>query len=123
VVLLLPAIYISVTTYGAIGAAVVWVILNLGYVLIATPMMHRVLLTSEMWRWYRQDVLVPFAFALAAAAAVALLGSSASKESLMQNTLLLVLAMFATIASAAVATPLGRSEIRAMVCRVRLLLR
>ena len=59
IVLLLPAIYIAATHYGALGAAYVWVALNLAYLLVATPLMHRKLLSSEMWRWYRLDILFP----------------------------------------------------------------
>ena len=122
-VLLLPAIYVAVKLYGAIGAAAVWVILNLGYVLIATPIMHRTLLTGEMWHWYRRDLLAPFGVTLAAVGTLALLSPPASQESSTHNILLLVLATFTAVASAAVATPLGRHEMGATFRRVRLLLR
>jgi len=118
VVLLLPAIYLAVTISGAIGAAYVWLILNLGYVLIATPIMHRVLLTGEMWRWYRQDVLAPLVFALAAVGTLALLAPPASEESSLKNILILALATFTAVGSAAVGTPLGRYEILATFRRV-----
>jgi O-antigen/teichoic acid export membrane protein len=119
VVVLLPAIYVGVTKYGAIGAAAVWVILNLGYVLIATPIMHRALLTGEMWRWYRQDVLTPFAFASASVGVLALLVPPTSNESSIQAILLLAFAIIVAVASAAVGTPLGRHEICAAFRRVR----
>lgn len=67
--LLVPAIIVTVPRYGALGAARVWVVLNLGYLLFEIPLMHRRLLRAEKWRWYREDVVFP----LAAAAATVLL--------------------------------------------------
>lgn len=59
VVLLVPAILWTVPRYGAMGAAWAWVLLNAGYVSIGVFLMHRRLLPSEKWRWYRQDVAIP----------------------------------------------------------------
>jgi O-antigen/teichoic acid export membrane protein len=59
VAILIPAIVWIVPIYGAIGAAWVWVTLNAGYILFAIYFMHRRLLPTEKWRWYRQDVAVP----------------------------------------------------------------
>jgi O-antigen/teichoic acid export membrane protein len=69
VCVLVPAILWVVPTYGAIGAAWIWVILNLSYVLFAVQFMHLRLLRNEKWRWYSQDVAIP----LGAAVIVALL--------------------------------------------------
>ncbi|MBK6961248.1 MAG: oligosaccharide flippase family protein [Gammaproteobacteria bacterium] len=68
VVVLVPAIYFGVKTFGVIAAPVVWITLNSGYVALGVPLMHRKLLGGEMWRWYGQDVLAPTFAALAAAA-------------------------------------------------------
>lgn len=67
VVVLAPAIYLSVKAFGVIAAPIVWIVLNSGYVAMTVPLMHRKLLSAEMWRWYGADVLVP---ALAASAGV-----------------------------------------------------
>ncbi len=56
---IVPAILWVTPRYGAEGAAVVWVSLNLGYVLIAIPFMHRRILRGEKWRWYAYDLLAP----------------------------------------------------------------
>ena len=64
VVLLVPAIWLVVPIFGAIGAAWVWVILNVGYVIFEIALMHRRLLPKEKWRWYREDVGGPLAAAL-----------------------------------------------------------
>lgn len=58
-IILVPFIFIMTPHYGAVGAAVVWVILNSGYVLVVLPIMHRRLLQGEMWRWYVEDVGLP----------------------------------------------------------------
>lgn len=59
VVFLIPAMLWAVPLYGAIGAAWVWLGLNLGYVLITIQLMHRRLLINEKWKWYIADVLLP----------------------------------------------------------------
>jgi len=56
---LVPAIFWIVPTYGGIGAAWIWVALNVGYVLIAVQIMHRRILIGEKLRWYVGDVIAP----------------------------------------------------------------
>ena len=66
VALLVPALIWAVPQAGAIAAAAASVALNLGYLLIGVPIQHRRLLRTEMWRWYRADVVLPAAGAFAA---------------------------------------------------------
>jgi len=61
VVLLVPLIIYMTRHFGAVGGASVWVILNVGYCFIVTPLVHRRLLPHENRRWYWQDVGLPFA--------------------------------------------------------------
>ena len=68
-VVLVPMILILATRYGAPGAAAVWLALNVGYVLVFVPLMHRRLLRSEQWRWYTRDVLLPMSGAAIVATA------------------------------------------------------
>lgn len=56
---IVPAILWAVPHFGAIGAAWVWLILNIGYVFIGMHFMHRRLLLGEKWRWYRDAILKP----------------------------------------------------------------
>ncbi|MFA7062233.1 MAG: oligosaccharide flippase family protein [Pedobacter sp.] len=56
VIVLAPAIYFSTLRWGAIGAAVVWMVLNSFYFIICIQIMHRHLLKTEMRRWYVNDV-------------------------------------------------------------------
>ena len=64
VIVLVPMILSLVNIYGALGAAIAWIILNSGYVLIAIQIMHSRLLKGEQWRWYLTDVGKPFLAAL-----------------------------------------------------------
>ena len=70
VVLLIPTILLVVPVYGAIGVAWVWVILNAAYLVFSIFFMHRRLLPTEKWLWYRQDILLPLAIAIAAALSI-----------------------------------------------------
>ncbi len=54
-----PLMLIAVNRFGAVGAAGVWVMLNVGYLVGEIPIMHRRLLPGEQWRWYGQDVGTP----------------------------------------------------------------
>lgn len=61
--ILTPALIYGISRWGAMGAAVVWLILNSAYLLITVQIMHRRLLKTEKWRWYFQSVAVPMAIA------------------------------------------------------------
>ena len=67
VLLLMPLMIVLTKWYGAVGAASVWVILNVGYMFIIIPIMHRRLLPTEKWRWYFEDVGRPLITALVVA--------------------------------------------------------
>jgi O-antigen/teichoic acid export membrane protein len=59
VVLLVPLMVWMVQVWQGIGAAWVWIILNLGYFILEVPIMHRRLLKVEMGKWYGRDVILP----------------------------------------------------------------
>lgn len=56
---LVPLLLVLIDRYQGIGAATVWLILNLGYLAIEVPIMHRRLLKTEMRNWYRRDIIQP----------------------------------------------------------------
>ena len=60
VILLVPSTYFFAVHYGLTGAALPWLLLNAGYVLISAPLMYRVLLKAAKWSWYRSSVIYPF---------------------------------------------------------------
>jgi O-antigen/teichoic acid export membrane protein len=70
IVILIPSMIYGIYHYGAIGGAVGWMALNASYLLIRAQLMHRKILKGELWRWYLEDLLLPFSGAFA----VALLG-------------------------------------------------
>ncbi len=59
VIVLVPLLIIMINSHGAIGAAIVWVILNVGLLLFSIPAMHRRYLQQEMMKWYVIDVSIP----------------------------------------------------------------
>jgi O-antigen/teichoic acid export membrane protein len=58
-VVLVPALYLMTTLYGAVGAALVWLAINSVYVTVLIQLMHRRILPGEQWRWYWEDVGKP----------------------------------------------------------------
>jgi O-antigen/teichoic acid export membrane protein len=67
VLILAPSIVLMASLYGAVGAAFIWVVLNIGFVLFSSQLMHRRLLRGEQWRWYASDVGLPLSVSLGAA--------------------------------------------------------
>ncbi|MBI5326875.1 MAG: oligosaccharide flippase family protein [Deltaproteobacteria bacterium] len=64
VAVVVPAILWVTPRYGAIGAAWIWVALNVGYVIIGMHFIHRRLLPGEKWRWYGTDLGLPLSAAV-----------------------------------------------------------
>lgn len=54
-----PLVYFLGTRYGPVGAACVWPAVNLGYLAILLPLIHRNFLPGETRRWYLEDVGLP----------------------------------------------------------------
>jgi O-antigen/teichoic acid export membrane protein len=59
VILFVPLMIYMAMYFGAIGAASVWLLLNVGYILFEIPIMHRRILCKEMMPWYWHDVCMP----------------------------------------------------------------
>jgi len=59
VALFLPSLFFATSRWGVIGAAYLWILLNLGYVVFEIPIMHARLLTGQARQWYIQDVGLP----------------------------------------------------------------
>ena len=59
VFILVPLTIWATQTYGAIGAAGIWILLNASYVLIGIQLMHLRLLKGEKVAWYLQDIGLP----------------------------------------------------------------
>jgi hypothetical protein len=67
VLLLAPLIYVMATRYGGLGAACVWLALNVGYVAVMLRLMHKRLLPGQLSTWFGRDFGAPFAAAFIAA--------------------------------------------------------
>jgi O-antigen/teichoic acid export membrane protein len=110
IAVLLPAIVVLASRYGAVGSAIVWVALNAGYATIGVGIMHRRLLRGELGRWYATDVGLPLAASVAAAGAVRLAipapAGAPTLFAVVATTLVL------TYLAAAAATPVGRDVLR-----------
>ena len=66
VVALVPLLLVLATRWGGMGAAAALLILNLGYVALAIPLMHRFILVGEFRRWLLGDILPAVVAVLAA---------------------------------------------------------
>jgi O-antigen/teichoic acid export membrane protein len=64
VILIVPLIIYMTKRFGAIGAASVWLFINLCDFFLVIPVMHRRLLRKEQWRWYGHDIGLPLAVGL-----------------------------------------------------------
>lgn len=57
---LVPVMLVLVTHFGGVGAAVAWLGLNVGYVLVAMPIIAGRVVPGELRSWYVADVGPPF---------------------------------------------------------------
>lgn len=73
VAVIVPGILWAVPRYGTIGAAWVWLALNIGYVLIGIQFMYRRLLTEQKWRWYLDSISKPMAVGVSVTITMALI--------------------------------------------------
>lgn len=64
IIVLVPTTILVAGAFGAVGVALIWVILNSGYVLICLQIMHRRLLPGEQRSWYGRDVALPLTMCL-----------------------------------------------------------
>jgi O-antigen/teichoic acid export membrane protein len=103
---LLPAVVVLASRYGPVGAAIVWVVLNVGYATIGVGIMHRRLLRGELGRWYAKDVGLPLVVTVAAAGAIRL--AFPAPGSIPAIVAVILLALAVTYLAASAATPVGR---------------
>lgn len=101
--------------HGGIGAASVWLCVNLAFVCIGLPFMHAQLLPRELGRWYLRDVLPPLATAMVMAGL--LRWAMPSIERTPGGLLTLALVGLLTLAAASVATPATRALLHGLLRR------
>jgi O-antigen/teichoic acid export membrane protein len=54
-----PLLWYLATRWGGVGAAFVWVLLNVSYFVVAIPVIHRNLPAGESRQWLLRDVIAP----------------------------------------------------------------
>jgi len=108
IVLTFPLIW-AVKTYRMIGAAYIWILLNIGYMFITIPFMHRRLLKFEMRNWYLKDCLFP----AIATTLVVLLGRLALPSTLnrLQTFYCLALIFASAFSASVLSAPLIRRRV------------
>jgi len=118
VILLVPLIIYMTIRYGAIGAASVWLVLNMGMFFFEIPIMHIRLLRKEKWRWYWQDVSLP----LAACILIAGIGRIFIREPMPQYIMLLYLIIVSilTLGITALTTPVTRTWLFMQLSKIKL---
>jgi O-antigen/teichoic acid export membrane protein len=117
ILVLTPSVYFAASRFGGVGAAAVWLILNLGYFVLAVQPMYRRYLTSERTRWYVVDIGIPLLVSLS----VATIGKALWMEGLdrLEQLAMLAAVSAAALAAAALATPTVRMAIFAALRSVR----
>jgi O-antigen/teichoic acid export membrane protein/SAM-dependent methyltransferase len=74
-----PLLVVLTKTYGVLGAAAVWPLLNAVYVAVAIPLTHRRILRQQASVWLLHDVLPPLMAAFVIAASARVVGCGAPR--------------------------------------------
>jgi O-antigen/teichoic acid export membrane protein len=108
VVTVVPGVMVLTALYGAVGGAIMWLVLNFTYLIIGVPLTHRRLLRGETRRWYIEDV----GFPSVAAVLVILFGMLMLKRPLPSSVL--VVGIGVTLVASAAAALSAASRIRGL---------
>jgi O-antigen/teichoic acid export membrane protein len=117
VILIVPLMIYMTNHYGATGAACAWLLLNIGFILLEIPIMHRILLQKEKWRWYWQDVLIPLATVLVIAG-LAKIFIHVPQTNFSKLIYLIALSSF-TLGITAIVTPVTRDWLSSWVLKIK----
>lgn len=103
---IVPSIFWTVPKYGAVGAAWVWVVLNIGYIFLAVHLMYRRILPSEKLYWYQQDLLMPLLGALIPVVLIKIV------MPVSENTFVQAMAISMAIGTALLASTIAADQLR-----------
>jgi len=92
-VIYLPLMYFMAVTFGAEGAAVSWLVMNVCYFVIMAPIIHRHLLPGSFAAWLGRDVLLPSA---SAAAVIALAAEVVPRAESYAGRLVMIVGVYGT---------------------------
>ena len=118
VILLVPLIIYMAMHYGAVGAASVWFVLNMGMFFFEIPIMHLRLLRKEKWRWYLQDVCLPLAVCILIAGLGRIFINGPMSQFMMLLNLIVISAL--TLGITAIATPVTRTWLFMQLSKIKL---
>lgn len=108
VLFLVPATYWGVMHIGAMAAAIAWMTLNAGYILLGMPFMHRRLLPKELAAWYRNDLGFPLLAGVTVAGMVFYWAGADAFGPRSESLMVVMLAGIACGLAVAASTPFGR---------------
>ena len=118
VILFVPLIIFMVARFGAIGGAIAWLALNIGFVIFWIPAMHKRLLVKEKWRWYWQDVCSPIVVSGTIAGSCRLFVSGSLSQFMI--FLCITFTLVLTIGATAIITPVTRVWLLGKLLKVKL---
>ena len=81
-----PLLFWWTGKYGVLGASFIWLAVNVGYILVAIPIFHRLYMRGELIKWYKIDIGVPFV-----SAAIIVLGAKYFQLQMLHNINILTL--------------------------------
>jgi O-antigen/teichoic acid export membrane protein len=58
-IILVPMLFWWVHLYGVVGGTLVWLVVNIGYVIFSIPLIHKIFMKGELATWYFKDTLIP----------------------------------------------------------------
>lgn len=67
----IPSLLLLTQTYGVIGAGYAWLVANILYLLLWTPVVHKKFAKSQHWQWLVEDVVLPSRYSVFALLAFA----------------------------------------------------
>lgn len=116
-ILLVPLIFSLTGRFGPVGAAIAWLVMNLGNFIFEIPFMHSRILRSEMWKWYIHDVGLPFVGVFLVSGTVKLLFAGAATNFVIIINLLAVTCI--AFAAGLFVTPLSREVVVKSLAKYR----
>jgi len=114
-VLGIPFCIWAVGHYGIIGAALLWLAINFGFVFIAVPLMHQRFLRGEMSKWYLEDILPPFVIAIITSLFMRWMMPTLTRD--LQGILQLILVCGVTLSASALMLPPVRARVHQQLAR------
>lgn len=118
ILILGPALVVLTQKYGPIGAAWIWLTLNLGYVIGTIQLMHRRLLPGEKWAWYVDDIGKPALGALLAAILLQHLLAGWLQETGLRSFIALAGTFTASFFAAVLISPAPRRALKKLVLKL-----